>query len=243
MLNIAHRGASVQAPENTLPAFSRALELGVDMIELDVHMSRDGELVVIHDATLGRTTDGRGRVGKKSLRELKALDAGSWFSSSFAGTRIPTLEEAIELVKGKAQLNIEVKAGPDTYPGLEERLVELLKRHSFVDQALVTSFDRQALLRVKELELRTRIGVLLARRVRDLVTVAQGARANAVCLEHSLLTKADVESCHKERLGLYLWTVNDIHEMRRLIDLGVEGIVTDRPDLLQGLLASHLVRP
>ncbi len=121
-LNIAHRGASALAPENTMAAFAMAVELGADAIELDLHVSRDGELVVIHDHTLDRTTDGEGPVHTRSLQELKRLDAGRWFGESFAGQRIPTLAEVLDRFSGKIPLALEIKAGSAFFRGIEERV-------------------------------------------------------------------------------------------------------------------------
>lgn len=232
MLNIAHRGASAYTPENTLPAFEQALELGVDMIELDVHMSRDGELVVIHDATLERTTNGRGRIREKDLYQLKALDAGSWFSPLFSGIKIPTLREVLDLAKGKVQLDIEVKRR-----GIEERVVNLLRDYSFFDQVLITSFDHKALLRIKKLEPSIRTGALLAMRPKDMVATARRAKSDILCIEHSLMREGDIKACHREGVSLYLWTVNDPRRMEHLIDLGVDGIITDYPDVLRRTLS------
>lgn len=231
VLNIAHRGASAYTPENTLPAFEQALELGADMIELDLHISKDRELVVIHDATLERTTNGRGRVREKDLFQLKALDAGSWFSPFFSRTRIPTLKEVLELAKGKVQLDIEVKGW-----GIEERGVNLIRDYSLLDQVLMTSFDHKALLRIKEIEPSIKTGALLARRPRDMADIAQRVKTDILCIEHSIIREGDIEACHKKGISLYLWTVNDPRRMEYLIDLGVDGIITDYPDVLRKIL-------
>ncbi|MGH7411421.1 MAG: glycerophosphodiester phosphodiesterase family protein, partial [Candidatus Methylomirabilis sp.] len=151
-LNIAHRGASALAPENTMAAFEKAIELGADVIELDLHLTRDGELVVIHDDTLDRTTDGRGPVHGRSLEEIRRLDAGRWFGQAFAGERIPTLSEVLDRFAGKIPLALEVKAGSAFFPGIEERLVSALRHHSAVEQTAVASFDHFALKRLKEIE-------------------------------------------------------------------------------------------
>ena len=126
-LNIAHRGASALAPENTIAAFERAVELGADVIELDLHMSQDGELVVIHDDTLDRTTDGSGPVHHRSLGELMRLDAGRWFGEGFAGQRIPRLDEVLDRFAGKVPLALEIKAGSTFFPGIEEKVVSALR--------------------------------------------------------------------------------------------------------------------
>ena len=146
-----HRGAMGHAPENTFASFERAIELGVDAIELDVHLTADGEVVVIHDAELHRTTDGDGLVGQKTLAELKTLDAGVRFAPEFAGQRIPTLGEVLAWARGKCVLDVEIKGGPWPYDGIEARVVDLIRRHEMVDQTIVISFHHPIVARVKAL--------------------------------------------------------------------------------------------
>ncbi len=232
-LNIAHRGASALAPENTMAAFERAVGLGADGIELDLHLSRDGELVVIHDDTLDRTTDGNGPVHEKYLGELKRLDAGGWFGEDFAGQRIPTLMEVLDRFAGKVPLALEVKGGSSFFPGIEEKVVSALRWHSAVGQAAVASFDHHALLRLKELEPTLRTAALIVGRPVSIAALAGAARADAMALESSLVTKTEVEACHAAGLQLVVWVVNDPAQMRHFIGLGVDGIITDRPDLLR----------
>jgi glycerophosphoryl diester phosphodiesterase len=238
-LNIAHRGASAQAPENTMAAFEKAVELGADAIELDLHVSRDGELVIIHDHTLDRTTDGRGPVDARSLQELKRLDAGRWFGESFAGQRIPTLAEVLDRFAGKVPLALEVKAGSAFFPGIEERVVSVLREHQVLSQVAVASFDHHALLRLKELEPCLRTGALLVGRPVSMSTVAVPSKADAMALECSLVTNIEVDACRAAGLQLVVWVVNAPAQMRYFIDLGVDGIITDRPDLLHQVLSEQ----
>lgn len=235
-LNIAHRGASAQAPENTMAALEKAVELGADAIELDLHVSRDGELVVIHDVTLDRTTDGRGPVHTHSLQELKQLDAGRWFGESFAGQRIPTLAEVLDRFAGKVPLALEVKAGSAFFPGIEERVVSALREHQVLSQVAVASFDHHALFRLKELEPCLRTAALLVGRPMSMSAVAGPSKVDAMALECGLVTKTEIDACRASGLQLVVWVVNEPAQMRHFIDLGIDGIITDRPDLLRHAL-------
>jgi glycerophosphoryl diester phosphodiesterase len=238
-LNIAHRGAAALAPENTMAAFAMAVELGADAIELDLHVSRDGELVVIHDSTLDRTTDGEGPVHARSLQELKQLDAGRWFGESFAGQRIPTLAEVLDRFSGKVPLALEIKAGSAFFPGIEERVVSVLHEHQVVSRVAVASFDHHALLRLKDLEPGLRTGALLVGRPVSMSAVAGPSKADAMAIEFSLVTKTEVDACRAAGLQLVVWVVNEPAQMRYFIDLGVNGIITDSPDLLRQVLSEQ----
>lgn len=239
ILNVAHRGASAIAPENTMAGFEKALELGADALELDLHLTRDNELVVIHDHTLDRTTDGRGPVQERSLEDLKRLDAGGWFGPAFAGERIPTLSEVLDRFVGRVPLALEVKAGSAFFPGIEERLVSALRHHSAVEHTAVASFDHFALKRLKEIEPTLRTAALLVGRPVPISTVAAACAAEAVALEASLVTETEVEACRAAGLKLIVWVVNEPAHMRHFIELGVDGIITDRPDLLRLAMTPH----
>ena len=238
-LNIAHRGASAYAPENTMAAFEKAVEVGADVLEMDLHLTLDNELVVIHDDSLDRTTDGHGTVYKRSLEELKRLDAGRWFGEGFAGQRIPMLDEVLDRYVGKVPLALEVKAGSAFFPGIEERVVSALRRHSAIGQTAVASFDHYALERLKEIEPSLRTAALLVGRPVSISAIAGPGKADAMALEASLVTRTEVEACRAAGLQLVVWVVNEPAQMRYFIDLGVDGIITDRPDLLRTALSLH----
>jgi glycerophosphoryl diester phosphodiesterase len=238
-LNIAHRGASALAPENTIAAFERAVELGADVIELDLHMSQDGELVVIHDDTLDRTTDGSGPVHQRSLGELMRLDAGRWFGEGFAGQRIPRLAEVLDRFAGRVPLALEIKAGSTFFPGIEEKVVSALRERAAIDQTAVASFDHYALRRLKEIEPTIRTAALLVGRPVSLSAIAGPAKADGLALEASFVTKTEVEVCRAAGLQIVVWVVNDPAQMRHFIRLGVDGIITDRPDLLRLAMTEH----
>ncbi len=141
LLRVGHRGAKGHAPENTLASFQLGMEMGVTAVETDVHLSKDGEVVLIHDHTVDRTTNGHGFVKDLTLAELKKLDAGSWFAARFAGERIPTLTELLIWAKDKVGVAIEIKNGPIYYPGIAEKTIRLLREHGMERQAILISFD------------------------------------------------------------------------------------------------------
>lgn len=222
-----------------MAAFEKAIELGADVIELDLHVSCDGDLVVIHDETLDRTTDGQGPVHARNLQELKRLDAGRWFGEGFAGQRIPTLVEVLDRFAGKVPLALEVKAGSAFFHGIEERVVSVLRERQVMSQVAVASFDHHALLRLKELEPCLRTAALLVGRPVSMSALAGPSKADAMALEFSLVTKTEVDACRAAGLQLVVWVVNEPAQMRYFIDLGVDGIITDRPDLLRHALAER----
>jgi len=221
VLVIAHRGASGYEPENTLRSVEKALELGADMVEVDVHVSRDGYIVVIHDARLERTTNGKGYVKDLTLEELKKLDAG-------LGEQIPTLEEVIQLVKGKARLVVEIKV-----PGTEKRVLQEIKENRLEDEALITSFYHPVIRWVKELNPNVQAGVIIASRPVKPAQLAIDAKANALFPKYTFVDQQMVLVAHKNNLVVYPWTVDTLSEINPLIKMGVDGIVTNKPGILK----------
>ena len=234
-LVIAHRGASAAAPENTIAAFEHALADGADAIELDVHLSRDDHPVVIHDGTLERTTNGVGPVRGHTMRELKRLDAGVWRGSAFAGQRLQTLPEVLERFRGRTRFWIELKGGSDIYPDIEERIVGLLEVYDAIDCALVQSFDHAALSRLRGFSRELSLGALLDRAPLDLAHDVPPA-ASAVCASAEILGASEREAIRRSGRGCHVWTVNEPALMDRLVEWSVDGIITDRPDLLRARL-------
>lgn len=239
----AHRGASGEAPENTLTAFERAVEAGADGVECDVHLSRDGVPVVIHDDTVDRTTDGRGPVQHHTLAALRALDAGAWFGDGrFRGARVPTLAEVLHLlVPTGLALNVELKTEGHLYPGLVDTVAELLRRSGMAARSVVSSFSLDTLreLRVVAPEL---AGAAVLHRRAD--TAAALARAGAEGLRALHVPGATcspelVAACRAAGLAVCAWTVNAPAEATRLFALGVDAVVTDQPARLLALRAEH----
>jgi glycerophosphoryl diester phosphodiesterase len=224
-------------PENTLASFERGLELGAEWIELDVHLSRDGAVVVIHDETVDRTTNGSGLVQEHTLAELKELDAGAWFGPAYAGQRILTLDEVLSWARARGTvLDIEIKNAPVYYAGIEEKVVATLDRHGMTDQAIVISFDHRAVRRVHALDSRIVTGVLYACRPVDALSLARDAGADALLPHWAYVTSSDVRAAHDAGLSVAPWVSSDPKVLRSLIAAGVDGIGTNHPDVLRGLL-------
>jgi len=230
---VGHRGAMGHCPENTMASFERGLELGADWIELDVHLSADGALVVIHDETLDRTTNGHGLVREHTLAELKALDAGD-------GQPIPTLDQVLVWAHSRnAIVDIEIKNAPLYYEGIEEAVVACLNQHDMTEEVIVISFDHASVARVKELEPRVATGVLYACRPTDAgIGLARAAGADAVLPHWAYVTPSDVAAAHAAGLSVAPGSLNKTEVLRQLIASGVDAIGTNHPDILRDVLAS-----
>jgi glycerophosphoryl diester phosphodiesterase len=230
-LRIAHRGASGSAPEHTRAAFMRALDIGVDMIELDVQLSRDEELVVVHDFELERTTNGRGPVRSHDWADLKTLDAGSWFAAEFAGQRMLTLSEVVDIVDERARLNVEVKPTAGDERILADKLVGLLERRGKLASTVVSCFDFDVLREIRSADEKLKIGLLT--HDPDFTRVWRVAReleARSVHPHWALLTPEVLSRARDEGLEVLVWTVNEIDIMSALVDQGVDGIISDYPE-------------
>ena len=237
---IGHRGASGVAPENTLTAFRRAAELGAQYIETDLQLSRDARPVAIHDDTLQRTTDGRGPVSARTLEELRRLDAGSWFRGGsggerFAGERIPTVEEVLAFGREHdVGLYLEMKAPSAT--GAELAVVAAVHSSGDLFRTNVISFDLGVLEKLRNIEPMLVLGYLFSKRSPDAVARAVGAGARIVLPRADRVTPELVAEAKRNDLKVVTWTVNDPKQMKALIDMGVDGIMTDYPDRLVALV-------
>ena len=238
---VGHRGAMGHRPENTFASFEHALELGADWIELDVHLTRDGALAVIHDEAVDRTTDGHGLVKDHTLAELKQLDAGSWFGPAYAGQRIPTLEEVLAWARERGTVvDIEIKNAPIYYAGIEDAVVRALHSQEMTEQVIVISFDHRAVQQVKALDARIATGVLYAGRPVDGgIGLARQANADAVLPHWAYVTSEDVRAAHAAGLSVAPWASSDPTILARLIEAGVDGIGTNHPDVLRKILDSR----
>lgn len=221
-LKIAHRGASAYEPENTLRAFRRAIEMGCDMIEMDVRLTKDDKIVVIHDDSVDRTTNGRGKVRHKTLEELKGLDAGK-------GERIPTLAEAIDFIGIDAGIVVEIKES-----GMEKGVVEALRRSDaldrFQDRCWVVSFKKNALTTLRELEPSLKTGLLVTF-ASDPIADAHMLDVHAVGLYHLFINENMISKAAAHNIVPFAWTVNGEGRVRKLQGMGIGGIVTDKPDI------------
>ena len=222
-LVIAHRGASAAAPENTLAAFRLAADLGADAVELDVRRTVDGQLVVIHDASVDRTTDGTGRVAALTLDQLRRFDAGRKFGPPFRGERIPLLSKVFEALGGRLLVDVEVKAA-----GVEAALLDLIKKMQMVDSVLISSFDAQVVAHVRDLAPEMPAGLL---------------QSTAYLPEVTALTADVVASCRSHGLRVITWTVRTEEEARQALRVGVDGIIADDPTLIRKMLARLKTSP
>jgi glycerophosphoryl diester phosphodiesterase len=236
---VAHRGASGHAPENTMAAFRRAVEMGARFIETDLHLTRDARVVAIHDSTLDRTTNGHGLVDSMPLEEVRALDAGAWFTSplseSFAGERIPTLDEIVRFAKETDVIfYLEIKS--DSTWGVEHAVVAALRDTGEAARALILSFDPATLISVNRLDQTMMTGYLCEHPSNDLVERTVRAGARQIAPRGDLVTPDMVKKAHQAGLQVVAWTINEPDQMRRLITAGVDGIMSDYPDRLVSVL-------
>jgi glycerophosphoryl diester phosphodiesterase len=238
---IAHRGFSGRAPENTLAAIREAIDIGADMAEIDVTLSSDGEIVVVHDETLQRTTNGSGPVSEHTLRELKELDAGSWFSPRFAAETIPTLEEVLTAVKGRILLNIEIKSEA-VEGGIAAKVVATVRRFEMTDQVVISSFAPTALEQVRGLSPDLVTAVLYKpefHRGLDTVEIVGDLGASAFNIKRQRLTAKMLKRCGEHSIPVAVYTVNKKRHMRRMMRKGVAAIFTDHPDRGMEVLEKH----
>ena len=235
----AHRGARCAAPENTLPAFQKALEMGVDGIELDVHCSKDGQLVVIHDFSVDKTTNRTGNVSDFTATELAQMDAGSHFSAPFAGVGVPTLAQVFDLVGDRCRINVEIKSMDPTGGNQVEPLVALIQSRHLYDQVLVSSFNPITLIKMRWADPKIKLGLLYEA---ALPTHLRQAWFTPILQPEALhphhrLVDADLIAWAKGKgCAVNTWTVNDTAEARRLAELGVDVIMSDVPDVIMTAL-------
>ena len=239
---IAHRGFSGAAPENTLASFKKAIEIGSDMIEMDVQFSQDRKIMVRHDETLERTTNGRGRVVDYTLKELKNLDAGSWFGTHFSGEKIPTLKEVLELAKGRVLVNAEIKSpthGKYAITELTDQALKEVKKAGMINRVIFSSFNPAALEWLKK-DKSAGVALLYHGPWNFLSEVTGGRDYSILNLRHNYLTKRKVAKIHQEGCKVNVYTVNSRQELDRLVRWKVDGIITNYPDRLIQILQKKL---
>lgn len=235
MLIIAHRGASGYAPENTLAAVKLALEQKCDGIEIDVQLTKDNEVVVCHDWDVDRTTDGRGEIKDLTLKEIKKLDAGSWFDECFKGEEIPLLEEVLQLVPNSLFLNIEIKAKATDERRLEKRVCDILEKYNRINNTVVSSFNHYSLKKVKEILPYIKIGILyeayIIKPIEYVLNNFEDMYSLHPCCDY--VGEEFVKIAKESNLKIYTWTVNDVLTADWLSTLGIEGIITNYPDIMK----------
>lgn len=235
-INCAHRGASGHAPENTLSSMQKAIEMGAHMSELDVQQTADDELVLFHDDKLNRTSTGKGYLWEKTLAELRVLDAGSWYAKEFTGEPIPTLEEVIELVRGKMHLNIEVKLHGHER-NVAKLVVDKIRQANFGEECIVTSFGHAVADSIKALAPELTVGYIF-----DHSQYSEAVFETKVDLLSSNYRLVDASFIQKARAAskqVHVWTVNDKATMHKMMDLGVDALITNYPDRLAEVIAER----
>ena len=246
-LVIAHRGDSAHRPENTLASFAGALEVGAHLVELDVQLTADGHVVVIHDPTLDRTTTGRGDVRRKTLAEVRAVSAGypDRFGTAFAGERVPLLSEALALLRERARVLVEIKTESvteDVDGGIEARVVEEVRRGRMADRVALISFDHRAIVRLASLAPELTRGRLFGQTTVDEVLAAARDAACGLVMPHkSQVNDALAGRVHAAGLKLATWVVDEPEELRQLARFGLYGVGSNRPGVLIDAIADGLL--
>lgn len=219
MIIMGHRGAAALAPENTLLSIATAMEIGVDAVEIDVHLSKDKEIVVIHDATVDRTTNGTGAVSSYTVEEMKRLDAGK-------GETIPTLQEVMDFIHGKVKLVVELKD-----EGTEGPVVDLIQRNGLMENVYVISFWHRLVRTVKDIEGRIKTGVLFVGCPVD-ASIAAQVSADALVMKYTFVDKRFVDTAHEEGLTVFIWNIDDQRFVKPYADMGVDGMGSNDPRVL-----------
>lgn len=231
----AHRGARVVAPENTLPAFQKALDMHVDGIELDVYCSKDGQLVVIHDFTVDKTTNGKGRVSDFTATELAGLDAGSSLSAEFAGIGVPTLDQVFDLVGNRCRVNVEIKSEDPSGGNQVEPLIALIQKRNLYEQVIVSSFNPITLIKMRWTDPKIQLGLLYEAELPPHLRQAWFTpilQPEALHPYHAIIDEKLMTWAKSKRCAVNTWTVNDVAEAKRLAALGVDVIMSDVPDVM-----------
>ncbi|MBP1157393.1 MULTISPECIES: glycerophosphodiester phosphodiesterase [unclassified Paenibacillus] len=239
MLIIAHRGASGYAPENTMKAFQLAVDMKADGMELDLHLTKDGEVVICHDDDVKRTTNGQGLIKELTLEQLRRLDAGAWHSEPYAGETIPTLQEFMAVASGTNMLiNFEIKNLPYYHKGIEEKLIRSVRDHDMLDRVIVSSFDHYALAETARLEPSMKLGALFSTNiikpwdyVRQLPFAVYSLHPH-----YSFVDEAYIRQSHAHGFKVYPYTVNEGEWAAPLAQAGLDGVITDVPDQLKIIL-------
>jgi glycerophosphoryl diester phosphodiesterase len=232
-LVFGHRGAKAYAPMNTLPSFELALEQVADGIELDVRLTRDGAMVIMHDDQVDATTDGEGHVRDLTLAEIQALDAGAWFDEKFRGTRVPTLDEVFETVGKRTRINVEIKAEAIRVEGIETQVADAIQRHNLARSVIISSFNPLTLRRFRRAMPEVLIGFLYSPETLPFVPhLMIGLPHEAKNPYHEMIDAAYMRWAKAAGYRVNTWTVNDAARAVQLRDLGVDCIITDAPDTI-----------
>ncbi len=241
--NVAHRGFSAAAPENTLIAFEKAVRAGANMLEMDVMLTGDGQVIVFHDYRLGRTTNGTGLVSKLTAARIRSLDAGMWFNERFSGEKVPILDEVLEMAKGKVRLNIEMK--PRRHDGvgaLVEKCIRAVERHHMSEELMFSSFNLEALRLIHFSKPHLRFAPLYRHNLNPTprsFPLMYGAQA--VVLNHHFLNRTVVRRFHDLGLSVFVYTVNGPRRIEKMIGMEVDGVISDNPALVDSIAQNNAV--
>ena len=241
-----HRGAAALAPENTLASVRRAMEIGVDRVEIDVQQTADGVVIVLHDRDLDRTTDMRGRVAKLKWAEVRKARANRGFEKQYPGELIPTLDDILRAINGRCTLVIEIKDGHERYPDIEKRVLDAIKANRAEQWCVIHTFNDKVIHRLRELHCTVPVQKLLVG-IFPFTSLMLDFRlhfaeltdypdVDAFTFSHGMITRQNVTDAHALGKKVHVYTVNNEHDMRQMISYGVDGIITDRPDLLRRIL-------
>lgn len=235
---LAHRGASAIAPENTMIAFKKALDLGSHGIETDIHMTKDGVLVLCHDESVDRTTNGTGFIKDYTFGELRKLDAGVKFDSKFEGARIPTLEELLIYVSDKdVYLNLELKSGPIIYPDIEAKVLELLYKFNCTENTIISSFNHYSLAELRKLDPHIKLGILYMAGLYEPWDYAKRLGANAIHPYMYSLMPEIIKGAKMNSMPINVFTVDDPKMIQSFIGAKVEGLITNQPQVALEILS------
>ncbi|MEC0201719.1 glycerophosphodiester phosphodiesterase family protein [Paenibacillus lautus] len=243
-LCVAHRGFSGKAPENTRAAIQMAMdEPFVHWMEIDVQLTQDGVPVVIHDFSVDRTTTGKGKVKDLTWQQIRRMDAGEWKGRQFRGEQVPSLDEVLQLVKGRLKLNIELKTSGDMYPGLEKAVLERIHAHRMLSDVVLTSFEPKALIKAKELDPEVKTGLIIDAHPRNLVARLKQMKCSFLSIGYSHLDAAFASDLVKNGITPMAWTVDDAKSMRSLARMNPAIMIcTNRPDTW-GQIFIHKIAP
>lgn len=237
---IAHRGSKSNRPENTLSAFEEAMRVGSDGIELDVHLTKDQEVVVMHDEKVNRTTNGKGSIKNLTLSEIKQLDAGSWFSREYKNERVPTLTEALELLSDfSGTLNIEFKTDRNIYPTIEDRVVRLVDRYRPNLPVVYSSFNHETLVHLKQVDPAADFALLLWERLAEPWRYTKQLGASAQHLWEPSALSDTGKMLQQHGIKVRAWTVNKPKIMQKSFEFGLDALITDYPEVALDLRRSY----
>ncbi|MEM0123412.1 MAG: glycerophosphodiester phosphodiesterase family protein, partial [Conexivisphaerales archaeon] len=230
-LLFGHRGSRGLSPENTLPSFKLGISYGIDGIELDIHLSNDEKLIVMHDDTVDRTTDGHGKISDMTSGQISKLDAGIKFGAQWKGTSVPLLSEVFEEFRRNIMYKVELKHSSKIYPGIEKKLLDEIDKYSVKDRVQIISFDFDSLKNIRELDKDIELGLIIFGKPEWFVDIANKLNAKWIQAFYGLIFPDDVKIVHDNNLKIGVWTPDDEVEIKRYYDMGVDDITSDFPNL------------